>query len=542
MANHLDTEKLISRIQLADGIYTIHDESAIHSLEDLRLESNLLIFKGILDNISDLPTKNNKAGDVYLVREDDGEYIWDGSAWQLMDAHIVADHTHEVTIPTKNETVTASKVVSEGSVTLGSDVVFEEGSHTADTFTQGDDVFNFNAGEYVAPTLEHDYEAPSLTTTEDSFTANEPTKLDLSKFAAGSFEQGTDTFTKGSGSFTQGVDEFNAGSLEIDYTAPTLTHTPGTFEQGEDVFTPDVPTKLDLSKFNAGSCSISDGDVKFPTLSYTAPSYTKGTHTTIDTSKFTVPSASLTDGSAKLEDFENPTWEAKVEDGVLSFNFTEGKHGVVNYVKPELSFTAGGFESGFYTPGTDAQFDAGSASLTGGSYTKQTLTCVAPSFDTGFYTEGTAARFVQGTDTWTPGNASITEGAVEFDYVAPTFKQGVDTHTHTASTFVQGSDTYVAPKFNAGFYTEGTAARFTAGTVNFSAGHSNITFNEGSYKAPTATFTQGKDVFTAGTYTPCKVTGGKATVVTLPTFADVNNIWAGEKNITVSTGDAIEAE
>lgn len=485
---HDVAKKFITKIELAPNeVYEIHDPAAVHELGDLGLDGALLIFKGIVDTVAELPSTGNKVGDVRLVREDSGEYIWTNeNKWELMDAHIVADHTHTVTYTTKNSTASASVLETAGSVTAGSDVVFNAGSHTDDSFEQGDDEFTFDPGSYEAPSLTDTYVAPSFTQGTDEFTPNVPTTIDTTKFSGGSFVQGTDTFNAGSTSFTQGTDSFTANT----------------------------PTVIDTTKFNAGSASITDGAVVFPVLDYDAPTFTPGKHTVIDTTKFTAPSASLSGGSAVLEDTVDPTWEATVdENGVLSFSFGKGNHGTVKYTAPELTFDEGGIGTGFYTPGTDATFTAGSASLTGGSYTKQTLNYTAPSLGTGFYKAGTAASFTPGID--------------EFSYTAP--------------TFTQGKDIFTAAKLNAGFYTPGTAASFVPGTDVFNPGSHSITFDEGSYTAPSASFKQGVDKFTAGTYTAPTLTGGKATKVTLPTFSTVNNIWVGEKEETLTTSEAIEA-
>lgn len=42
----------------------------------------LLIFKGTVATVGDLPSTGNKAGDVYIVTADSTEYVWTGTAWE----------------------------------------------------------------------------------------------------------------------------------------------------------------------------------------------------------------------------------------------------------------------------------------------------------------------------------------------------------------------------------------------------------------------------------------------------------------------------
>lgn len=533
--------KLISKVEIGGVLYDIHDAGAVHSLADLGITKPILTFRGILDTVAELPATGNDTGDIYLVRENNGEYIWDGSKWELMDSHVVADHTHTVTHVTKNGTASASKLETAGSVIAGSDVVFTPGSHTADSFEQGKDEFTFNPGSYTAPSLTDTYVAPSFTAGEDVFTPNVPTKIDTSKFSGGSFTQGTDTFNAGSTTFEQGKDTFTPGDVTINYTKQELDFDAATFAQGEDEFTANVPTKIDVSKFNAGSASLTAGSYTKPTLSHTADSFTANTPTTIDTSKFNAGSASISAGSATLTGAQDPTWNATVDGETLKFSFNAGNHGSVSYTAPKLSYTAPSLGNGFYTKGSAASFTAGTCTLDGGSVSFPTLSYTAPSLGAGFYTAGSAASFTQGTDTFDAGSCTISDGGATANYTAPTFVQGTDKFSYTAPTFTQGKDSFTAAKLNTGFYTAGSAASFVQGTDTFNAGSHSITFNEGSYTAPSASFKQGTDKFTSGVYTAPTLTGGKATKVTLPTFAAVNNIWVGEKEETLTTSEAIEA-
>lgn len=403
MADHTN-EYIISQVLLNGNTYDIHDKAAIHDIADLGLGGNPLVFKGTVATVDALnAVANPVAGWVYLVTADQSEWVYDGTKWELMDSAMVGEHTHDVVVPTKATTVDASKVVSAGSVTAGSDVVFTAGSHTADSFEQG----------------------------TDTWKANTPTVID--------------------------TDEFNGGS----------------FTQGTDSFSANVPTKIDTTKFIGGSASLVGGSYTKQALSYTAPSFSNGFYTPGTDDTFTAGSASLTASSASLKDAENPSWGASVDaNGVLSFSWDAGSHGSVNYVAPTLNYTAPTFTQGDHTKIDMSKFNAGSASISDGGVSFPTVSYTAPSFGAGFYTEGSAASFTQGKDNFTP--ASLGDG----------------------------------------FYTAGSAAEFSQGT----------------------------DKFTSGTYTAPTLTGGKATVVALPTFSTVSNLWSGNGSVTVTSGDPEAAE
>lgn len=542
MADHTN-QNIISQVLIGNTTYEIHDKAAIHDIEDLGLGGNPLVFKGTVATRAALDdVASPVAGWVYLVTEDQSEWVYDGTEWELMDSAMVGEHTHDVVVPTKAETVDASKVVSTGEVVAGSDVVFTAGSHTADSFSQGEDKLTFDPGSYTAPSLTDTYVAPSFTPGEDVFTPNVPTTIDTTKFSGGSFTQGTDAFDAGSVTFTQGEDTFTQGDVTIHYTAQELNCTPCEFDQGTDLFEANTPTVIDTSKFSAGSASLTEGSYTKQTLNYVAPSFTQGEHTKIDVSKFNAGSTSLTEGSATLTGAVNPSWVATVDGETLSFTFNEGSHGTVSYTDPKLNYTAPSLETGFYTPGTNDTFNAGSASITDGSVVFPALDYTAPSLGAGFYKPGTAATFTQGNDSFTAGSCDITAGSVTATYTKPTFVQGQDILGYTAPSFTQGKDSFTAAKLNAGFYTAGKAASFVQGEDTFNAGSHDIVFNAGSYTAPSASFKQGTDTFTPGTYVAPTLEGGKATVVALPTFSTVSNLWSGNGSVTVTSGNPEAAE
>lgn len=382
------TDKLIHSINVGGVVYEIHDAQAIHAIEDLNL-SSVLKFGGVVANRAALPAANaDTEGYVYHIQAEDAEVVCvnvdNAYHWEDFGHAIVTDHVHDVTV-TPASTTDASKLVNAGSVVAGTLPSFTAGAFDAGSYTQGTD--KFTAGSFEAGSVTLNYSAPNYVQGTDTFAANVPTKLDVTKFNAG-----TASLTGGN------------------YTAPTAS-----FTQGTDTFNANVPTVIDTTKFNAGSASISK-------INYVAPEFTEC------------------------------QVSQKVENGVLSFQFTPGSMTAGSVTGAELSYTAPSIGAGFYTAGSAATFTQGkdSHSFNAGSYSAPTLSYTAPSIGAGFWTEGSAASFVQGTDTFNAGSATIDEVAAKW----------------TAPTFEQGKDTYVAPSkaadtFNAGTQTQVTLPTFT---------------------------------------------------------------------------------
>lgn len=382
------TEKLIHSINVGGQVYEIHDANAVHSIEDLNL-SGVLKFGGVVASRSDLPAADaQKEGWVYHIKDEDTEVVCvnvDGVYhWEDFGHAIVTDHVHDVTVK-PSSTTEASKVVTTGSVVAGTLPSFTAGAFNAGSYTQGQDTFT--PGSFTPGSVDLSYTAPTYTQGQDTFQANVPSKIDLSKFSAGSASLNEGSYTKPSSSFVQGTDKFTAN----------------------------VPTKVDVTKFNAGSMTQSD-------IVYTAPE--------------------LTDCQLVQT----------VEAGVLSFSLTPGSLTGGSVTGGKVSYTAPSIGAGFYTAGSAASYTQGTDSyeFNAGAYTAPTLSYTAPALQAGFFTEGSAASFVQGTDSFSGGSATINEVAAA--WVAP--------------TFVQGQDSYVAPSkaadvFNAGTHTQVTLPTFT---------------------------------------------------------------------------------
>lgn len=352
MADHTN-QNIISQVLIGNTTYEIHDKAAIHDIEDLGLGGNPLVFKGTVATRAALDdVASPVAGWVYLVTEDQSEWVYDGTKWELMDSAMVGEHTHDIIVPTKEKFVDASKVVTEGSVVAGSAATFTQGTFNAGGFEQGTDTWETNTPTVIDTTK---FSGGSFTPGTDSFTANEPTKIDVNKFSAGSTSLNND------GSYT---------AQKLSYTAPSLGD--GFYKAGSAAsMTEGSATLTGASNPSWGASVNADGVLSFSwnegshgSVNYVAPKFTPNTPAVIDVSKFSAGSASISDGGVAF---------------------------------PTLSYTAPSLGAGFYTAGSAAKFTQGTDTFT------------PASLGVGFYTVGKAATFEQGEDKWTaPSHADDT--------------------------------------------------------------------------------------------------------------------------------------
>lgn len=63
--------------------------------------------KGSVETITDLPTEGNTDNDVYYVKAEDVNYIWNGSSWEINEGDITIDINAVVT----SITITGSDLV-----------------------------------------------------------------------------------------------------------------------------------------------------------------------------------------------------------------------------------------------------------------------------------------------------------------------------------------------------------------------------------------------------------------------------------------------
>ena len=209
-------------------------------------------------------------------------------------------------------------------------------------------------------------------------------------------------------------------------------YTPGTAASytGHS-FTANVPTKIDVAKFDGGS--FAQGDFNGGSFVQGVDSFAPNTPTMIDTTKFsagTLPS--FIRGAFKAGTLPSYTqgdkasWSASVSnDGVLSFSWTTNGDDT--------------FDAGTLPSHAADTFDAGTL----------------PSLKDGFYTEGTPASFTQGTDTFTAASHDAD------DFTPASLKEGFYTAgeaaSHSVGTFEANTPTEIdKTKFDGGKPTEVT--------------------------------------------------------------------------------------
>ena len=109
MTDNHSVNPIISQVELPDPnnpgvniLYDIHDDNAIHTVQDLGL-TGYLKFKGAVASEDDLPKSDNEAGDIYHAVAEDQEYIWvvdDSPAveghWEEFGSKLMVEHTHDV--------------------------------------------------------------------------------------------------------------------------------------------------------------------------------------------------------------------------------------------------------------------------------------------------------------------------------------------------------------------------------------------------------------------------------------------------------------
>ena len=263
------SDKLIHTITLPDGSnYEVHDAQAIHTLADLAAlgfdTEGIFVFKGTVAAVANLPTTNNKVGDVYHVTANHSEYVWakvDGAtagSWEEFGEHFVINHTHEVTITGTNE---ASAVSGTATVTGGNSTSSVSGSASIE------DVPKVSASAKYA----------KVSTGNDTFVKSYP----------GATSKMVTTSIKPAGTAVAVINSVSPTSGSITGVSGSTTASKAT--AGSNIT---VATRAS-SQTTVGNANV-------------------GSATTVATG---LKGGSVVAGSTA-------TWSAKVEEGVLSFTFT----------------------------------------------------------------------------------------------------------------------------------------------------------------------------------------------------------------------------
>lgn len=112
------SNNIISKININNTLYELHDAEAIHSLSDLGL-TGVMQFKGVVTSQTDLPVSGS-VGDVYHITDEDSEYIWtSNNEWEEFGSKFITDHKHNVSL-SGSATVTGTNAASNvsGSATV----------------------------------------------------------------------------------------------------------------------------------------------------------------------------------------------------------------------------------------------------------------------------------------------------------------------------------------------------------------------------------------------------------------------------------------
>ena len=262
MAMENNHTNFIHTIKIGENQYEVHDINAIHTLADLASlgmnTEGIFSYKGIKATFSDLPSTGNAVGHVYHVTADDSEYVWTGSEWEEFGKHIVVSHTHNVTVTGTNA---ASAVTGSATVTGGNSTSAVTGSATV---------------------------------------AGVPSVSASAKYAKVS--TGNDTFVK---SYPGATSKLVTTSIT---PAGTATNVISSVTPSTDAII-GVSGSTTASKATAGTAVA----VAKAGTAVSIPNVTA--NTSVTASKVKTAGSAGSKGSAA-------SWSAKVENGVLSFDFT----------------------------------------------------------------------------------------------------------------------------------------------------------------------------------------------------------------------------
>ena len=242
-----------------------------------------------LGNSTASGTANNKQGELILYGTNSGRTT-------LVSGVVNASANYTVTLPNTSGTVALTKDIPSVPTTATNSATGITASTTANKTTVGSSSTDYGVKSAGSGSFtQGSFSGGSFTQGTDSFTANVPTKIDTTKFNAGSYSHSG--FNGGSGSFTQG--SFTGGSLVVTshvlsftpatHGADSHTHTAATY--GTDSFT--APS-LGTGFYTAGTAaSFTQGEDSFTPATHGADSHTH-TAPTLGSKVPTVSTASAT--------------------------------------------------------------------------------------------------------------------------------------------------------------------------------------------------------------------------------------------------------
>ena len=295
------TKKYIKKIMIPGQTeaYSVYDEEAIHSIEDLGLAS-ALVFKGTKATKAEvLAITSAKQGDVWLVTENNSEYFCiktitaaDSTAWEKLGEAIDAassKHTHTVTVTGTNKSSSVSGTVNVPKVSNTS-------KYMKATATQG----------AVTPTKDNVLgEATVFTTTVKTTPTISKIKATASNVAIGANGTANAITALGTPTTSSAITGFGA------HTTDSVLGSSTTFN-----VTGGTPTTTNI-KATASGTALSTGNADF------VKSYPGATSKLVTTSITPVGGTASVPGSISATAGSAASWSATVDaNGVLSFSWT----------------------------------------------------------------------------------------------------------------------------------------------------------------------------------------------------------------------------
>ena len=356
------TDKIISSIRLPDGnVYEVHDSSAIHDVSELGL-SAALVFKGTKSTVANLPSTGNKVGDVWLVTEDSREYVWTKVhiSNSYADTVLIDDYNLMYACLSSNSTYTKAQLI-------GASVETNDGYYGNQTFTISESMvteetengLSIRLGEFlyiwVAYTAGYNG-LPSVGTYLSDQHRNDIKKVESVTLADGGWEglggiydaassthkhnikdvKGTNKKSTVTGSVTVPTITSNQKHLKLTSSAPTISATESSQVLGAGTTFGATLSKsprdliATISEVSVGANGTAKSITGFGAHT-TAAAITALNTTSINnptTTDVSVPNvtSNTSVSASKVSVFEGdaPSWNASVNNGVLSFNFTVG--------------------------------------------------------------------------------------------------------------------------------------------------------------------------------------------------------------------------
>lgn len=86
-----NTNTFAQKTSVPTKVSQLQNDSGYQTSDDLQTAianalTSVMTYKGVKATVDDLPTENNKTGDLWHVTADGGEYAWNGAEWEMIGA------------------------------------------------------------------------------------------------------------------------------------------------------------------------------------------------------------------------------------------------------------------------------------------------------------------------------------------------------------------------------------------------------------------------------------------------------------------------